>query len=244
MENKICTKCKIEKPLSEFNNHKCHSDGKASECKECKKLSDKKYRESNLEKVRAYDKFRNERDKEKRKISKKEYYEKNKEYLLNKNKENKIKNKEYYDSKKHEYNEKYKPKKKIKDKEYREKNIEKIREYKRLYFKEKYNTDIEFNILFKLRRRVWVALKNADTKKNEPIKKLLGCSVLFLKEYLQQQFKPGMSWENYGEWEIDHIIPCAAFDLKDEMHQKECFHYSNLQPLWKNENRAKGAKIA
>lgn len=53
-----------------------------------------------------------------------------------------------------------------------------------------------------------------------------------------------MSWSNYGDWHIDHIIPCAAFDLNDELEQKACFHYTNLQPMWAKENIQKSDKYS
>ena len=54
-----------------------------------------------------------------------------------------------------------------------------------------------------------------------------------------------MSWNNHGKfgWHMDHIKPCASFDLTDPKQQEECFHYSNYQPLWWNENLSKGAKV-
>ena len=51
-----------------------------------------------------------------------------------------------------------------------------------------------------------------------------------------------MTWENHGEWHIDHIKPCASFNLLNEDEQKKCFHYTNLQPLWASENLSKGCK--
>jgi len=73
----------------------------------------------------------------------------------------------------------------------------------------------------------------------------LGCSVEELKSWLESQFKPGMSWDNYGfrVWHIDHIRPCASFDLSDIEQQKQCFHYTNLQPLWARENIQKKDKL-
>lgn len=51
-----------------------------------------------------------------------------------------------------------------------------------------------------------------------------------------------MNWENYGQWHIDHRLPCASFDLTQPDQQKACFHFSNQQPLWKRDNLAKGVK--
>jgi len=69
---------------------------------------------------------------------------------------------------------------------------------------------------------------------------LVGCSVEFLIKYLESKFTDGMSWENRGKergkWHIDHIRPCNTFDLTDENEQKRCFHYTNLRPLWAEDN--------
>jgi hypothetical protein len=69
---------------------------------------------------------------------------------------------------------------------------------------------------------------------------LIGCSIEHLRRHLAFQFQPGMSWSNYGKWHIDHIRPCAKFDLSKESEQKKCFHYTNLQPLWAKDNLIKG----
>ena len=72
--------------------------------------------------------------------------------------------------------------------------------------------------------------------------KLVGCNSKELKEHLESQFIEGMNWNNYGEWHVDHIKPCAAFDLSDPIQQKECFNYTNLQPLWAKDNIRKSDK--
>jgi hypothetical protein len=72
---------------------------------------------------------------------------------------------------------------------------------------------------------------------------LIGCSMDELKIHLSSMFKEGMSWDNYGKWHIDHIKPCASFNLSDPAQQKECFHYSNLQPLWAIENIKKSDQL-
>lgn len=75
-----------------------------------------------------------------------------------------------------------------------------------------------------------------------PFLELLGCSPEELGRYLEGKFKFGMKWENAFMWHIDHIRPCASYDLFRIEQQKACFHYSNLQPLWKRENLHKSAK--
>ena len=102
--------------------------------------------------------------------------------------------------------------------------------------------DPEFKILKTLRSRLYHALKNQKADKKYRTKKLTGCELPFLKGYLEAKFTEGMSWENHGEWHLDHIKPCRSFDLKDDEEQKKCFHYTNLQPLWAQDNLSKGGK--
>jgi hypothetical protein len=71
----------------------------------------------------------------------------------------------------------------------------------------------------------------------------IGCALAELSAHLEKQFKNGMTWQNYGQWHIDHIIPCAKFDLTDSEQQRKCFHFSNLQPLWAIENIVKSNKL-
>lgn len=108
-------------------------------------------------------------------------------------------------------------------------------------YREKNKHNPEYRILKSLRDRLYIAV--AREYKTSSCTELLGCSIADLKMRLSTMFKPGMSWDNYGEWHIDHITPCASFDLTDPAQQRECFHFSNLQPLWAEDNRSKGAKI-
>lgn len=120
-----------------------------------------------------------------------------------------------------------KQKQKDNTKKYYYLNKEKIFKYK----KEKYNNDISYKITQILRSRFYFSLK---INKTQSAISLLGCSIEQLKQHLEQQFLPEMNWENHGKiWEIDHIKPCSSFDLTQEKQQQECFHYSNLQPLFK-----------
>jgi hypothetical protein len=72
---------------------------------------------------------------------------------------------------------------------------------------------------------------------------LVGCSVNDLKTHLESKFIESMTWENYGEWHIDHMRPCASFNLEDPEEQKKCFHWTNLQPLWAKDNMSKGDRL-
>lgn len=103
----------------------------------------------------------------------------------------------------------------------------------------RYREDPVFRLVKNLRRRVGLALVSQSTTKDETTLKLVGCTLEHLVRHLESRFKDGQCWENYGEWHVDHIRPCASFDLSDPMQRKECFHWSNLQPLWGDENLTK-----
>ena len=68
---------------------------------------------------------------------------------------------------------------------------------------------------------------------------LVGCTLAELCTHLETQFVDGMSWDNRKDWHIDHIRPCGSFDLTDPEQQAQCFHYTNLQPLWARDNLEK-----
>jgi biotin operon repressor len=95
-----------------------------------------------------------------------------------------------------------------------------------------------------LRNRVKAAIKYGATKKYASTMELLGCSVQEVRKHIESLWQPGMSWDNHGlkGWHIDHIKPCASFDLTDPKQQKECFHWTNLQPLWWHENLKKSSR--
>jgi len=173
---KKCTKCGIEKELTEFHKDRRRKGGIRSNCKKCCIEQKKEYRKNNKEKILE---------------KQKEYYENNKE---------------------------------------------KISEYQR----ERRQNDPVFRMIDNYRRRTRKAY--TEGIKSKGTMELLGCTGIELKEYLEKQFQPGMTHENYGEWHIDHIRPIASFDLSDPKQEQACFHYTNLQPLWAQHNLSKGAK--
>lgn len=131
-------------------------------------------------------------------------------------------------------------------------NKEKVKQSKKEWFNKnpdyqkewsyyKSNTDTLFKLKKNMRSRLGLFLKNKNISKSNKTFHIVGCSPEFLKEYLEKQFVYGMSWDNRNEWHIDHIIPLSLANTEQEMY-KLC-HYTNLQPLWVEDNLKKSDKI-
>jgi len=185
-----------------------------------------------------------------------DYYAIHKLEILNKRKQEYLKSK----NKKLQYQKNYAEKNKDKylayQKEYRQSHKKESSEYFKarrntnrkeitLYHKEwkrkQYQNNIQFRLKSCISSRIRMAIKN-DIKYFKTIN-LIGCTVEQLKQHLESQFKIGMSWNNYGKWHIDHIRSCSSFNLTKESEQKKCFNYTNLQPLWAEENIKKSNKV-
>jgi murein DD-endopeptidase MepM/ murein hydrolase activator NlpD len=112
-------------------------------------------------------------------------------------------------------------------------------------FVERYNTDIQFNLAIKFRRRIYMALRDKYTEKATTTIDLLGCSYEYFKEYIESKFTEGMTWDKIlsGEIHLDHIYPVSKFDLTNIEEQKTAFGYKNMQPLWAADNMKKYNKI-
>lgn len=118
-------------------------------------------------------------------------------------------------------------------------------EYHRDYHAQRYASDVQYRLRHRLRARLHSALKGYAPSFNKPgcAVEDLGCSLEELKVHLELQFRDGMSWSNHGEmWEIDHKKPLVLFDLTDRDQFLEACHYTNLQPLTRDENRSKGGR--
>jgi hypothetical protein len=190
MEKKICSKCKIEKELCEFQSDTSKKSGFKSQCKRCCSVRQKIYKNQNAELVST---------------KRKKYYRENIE------------------------------KERTQQKLYRE--IRKNELLKKQ--KEKYHTNPIYKMKVNVRRRINKFLK----KNTETSFDIIGCSPEQLKIHIENQFKNGMCWENYSKygWHIDHIIPLSVGKTKEEI--KKLCHYTNLQPLWAEENLKKSNKI-
>ena len=203
---------------------KCLEAGDENAIKKAKKRKwYLKNKEKIIKKASKYYLENKEKIKKRQEITNKIYYNNNREKIKEKSRKYYCKNKE---------------KKLLKNKIYRINNKEKVKAHD--IWRSKNNINRKLSLL--LRRRTLLALKDNSKSKNTMY--LLGVeNIEFLWKHLELTFKPGMTRENHGKWHVDHIRPCSSFDLSKPEEQAKCFHYSNIQPLWAEENLRKGAKL-
>jgi hypothetical protein len=237
METKICSKCKEDKDVCEFYVDPNNKKYRAS-CKICFNLNAKKYRDCNKNKIKEYRKNYRFINKETIKEKSKLYREKNEEKIKEKQKSESSK---YYLNNHEivkERSKKFRKNNPTYSFEYREKNPT----YSNDYQQNRKKYDPIFKITHNMRVRMSVFLKSNNISKKNKTFEIIGCSPQFLKEYLEQKFTEGMSWELMGQHiHIDHIIPLSSANTEEEVY-KLC-HYTNLQPLWAFDNLSKGSKI-
>jgi hypothetical protein len=216
---RICSRCGEEKDISEFSPSYKTKDGTQkydSTCKECYRKIDKKRRKEDP----IY--------RERKIASSRKSYQNNREKRLEEKKEYHIKNREVILEKKRIYRQDPKQK-----------------EYRRIWMKNYFNNNKDKYQLYRDKTKyiaIWRQLLrdifiDANKRKQKYIIEQLGYNTIELHNHLESLFKEGMTWDNYGEWEIDHKKPLSAFD-KDAL-PSEVNALSNLQPLWKIENQQK-----
>ena len=236
---KTCSKCGEVKPFSDYGNHRKGKHGLQPACKVCTAKNTAAYRAANRDSIIQ---------------SKRKYNNTNKRALAEKAKEYRRKNREIIKKRSREYAEANKESIAEYKKEYYQKNKQSFTHRRRKWYKEnkeltanrkkeKYKKDPLFKISSILRARLGQAM--VGNLKSATTEKLLGCNYEHARQHLENQFTDGMSWNNHGMhgWHIDHIIPCASFDLTDPKQQRQCFHYTNLQPLWAEDNLRKSDKL-
>jgi hypothetical protein len=181
------------------------------------------HKEELSKKRKKYSALYRQNNKEKTKL----YYQNNKEEL---NKKSRERNKKYYQTHKSEINDKHKEYRKTHKKENTKRTVERKK------------IDVGFKISHNLRSRIFAAIKNGY--KSGSAVKDLGCSIPKLKAYLESKFQKGMTWQNWSKtgWHIDHILPLTSFDLTNRKEFLKACHYTNLQPMWAEENIRKGSK--
>jgi len=255
VEMKLCPQCKQNRNLSDFYKDKSRKDLLSCYCKLCikinrseyikKKRKDPVYIEKerqrlheyyyrNAEKIILKNKEYQTNTKEKVLEYQREYYQENKDKVLTKCKIYRDSHKEEIEAYQQNYADENKEKISKRKKEYRRKNIDKIRARMRKYTREKRASDLQFRLASILRSRINKVTKG-QCKAGSAVRDL-GCSIKEFKNYIEEQFQSGMTWENYGKWHIDHIKPLSIFDLTDRGQFLEACNYKNLQPMWANDN--------
>lgn len=217
---KICSRCRIVKDYEGFYKSRNRKYGLHAWCKSCKQAT------KNLEKCRENQRKRRLADPEKYKETNRKWRLDNREKSRELDRKWRLANPE---------------KRRESERKWVLANLEKRRENHNKWMSRRRREDPAFKILTGLRTRICVALKEGS--KSCRTLELLGCSIEFFRSHLESSFQPGMTWENYGPtWHVDHIRPCASFDLSNPAQQKDCFHWSNCQPLFAKENLQKGDK--
>ena len=221
----------------------------------------KEYAITHKEEIRSYRKLYYQENKERIKAKRKEYYEENKGAISEKRKI--VRKTDEYKSYVREYKERNKDKILAQKRESNKKNadtykewvkanekelIEKRKSYyeknkKRIfhYIYDRKSKDPLYKLKFTLRSRIYTALQQRSWRKNGRTEQLLGADYKTVKKHIESLFKDGMTWDNHGEWHIDHIVPLASAKTEDEVIK--LFHYTNLQPLWAEENLRKSDEV-
>ena len=244
---KVCSKCGEEKESECFNKNNAVKSGLYSHCKSCRKEYIRKYYLSIKEKAKKYNKEYQGKNKEKIKIKSKNYRQKNKERInqkrresyskLSKEEKKKLfKTNNEWQRKNRDYLNKY-------AREYRQKNKQKVQAIVCKSTKKRLKKDVTFRLSHSIRCSISSSIRRMGYTKKSRTYKILGCTFEELKQHLKSQFQEGMTWDNYGRdgWHIDHIYPVSK--ARDEQHLLELNHYTNLQPLWKRDNMAKGNRL-
>jgi transketolase len=242
MNSKECSKCKVVKSFDEFHKDKLRKDGCQSVCKECRKQYQKKYQpqyyEDNRERVIRRSIQYNQDNKERLEEYQKQYYQDNRERVIRRSiqyrQDNKAKINEYYQANKEKINER--------SKQYRQDNKAKINEYHRNRRKNNPAIALRHNVSVQVSMTL---SRSAGNKNGESVMKYLPYTIEQLKEHIEKQLQPWMTWENYGEWHIDHIYPHSKlpYDSMEHPNFLKAWALENLQPLEAKENIRKGNKV-
>lgn len=232
-DKKQCRKCLSILSFDNFGKSKQNKDGLKSYCNKCKSIESKQWREKSYNYIKKY----REDNREKALEYGAKYRRENRGAILKGMNDWARRNREDLLAKKKTYYKKNREDLLAKKKTYYKKNREKIIKREYMYVKR----SVQAKLRRTLRNRMYRALKN-ESGSGIAIE-YLGCSIKQLKHHLESKFLEGMSWDNHGDWHIDHIIPLASFDLTKTAEAKKACHFENLQPLWAEDNLRKSDKL-
>lgn len=244
---KTCTACEQSKPLDQFNKDAKRADGLDHRCRECNRKRQKAYREDPSRKDRLREEARLKAEARRKTDGYKQWLEQSRELRRS-------------------YKEKYRrlagalslgQLQVQRDAVRAERDVQRqaavaaalhdahVREFKSdkaRYLRWKYLNDPTFNVYHRLKR--WMHKHLADQLPSRKWTQHLGYTPAELRCHIERQFEPGMSWENKGQWHIDHIVPVSAFRIEsiDSPEFRACFGLANLRPVWARVNLSKGSK--
>lgn len=232
--SKVCTKCGEDKPLDEY--HKCKKSkfGRVAKCKACAKLNYLENREKKIKQVAEY----RAANKDKVEKVKSDWYKKNKEKVQKYQRGKYLSQREMrIEKQKLAYQRDPEAGKKRASQWYKD-NRDRVRSR----IRRRYREDVEFRMSGRIKESLHRVLRLAKVGKCGRTLEVVGYTPASLMARMEVQFQPGMSWDNYGEWHIDHKIPVSWFLNKGETRPHIINALSNLQPLWAEENMSKGAR--
>lgn len=242
---KVCSKCKDTKPYSSFSVARSKKDGHFSRCKKCVSKYYSEYRKNNKDKITKVQKDYRVRSAAKISAQKAEYRSLNLERVRESRKKSYEKHKQKVREYQRSYYEENRESVLARSARYYFQNSERIqkqrserKELRNEYLRERRKAYPLEAIKNRVRARVSGAIRSGGYKKNSKTCEIIGCERDKLKSHIESQFEDGMSWENIGDWHIDHIVPIAS--AKNENDLIGLFHFTNMQPLWAEENIKKG----
>lgn len=239
---KKCKKCLIEQDDSNFSKNKNNKDGLVNYCKKCEKIRTSNYRIKNREKINLKNKIYRNNNPEKYKEQQKKYLEKN-PHMTSKERMRKYRENQEWIEKFKESRRKYYlnnvDEEREKRKEYYYKNRQTERKKNDQWRKNKLKTDGFFRMKRRLRERIRDYMKGNHIGKKT--KEIVGLDYEEFKTYISNKFTENMAWDNYGDWHLDHIIPLCEAKTEEELFKLN--HYTNLQPLWAEDNLKKNRKL-
>lgn len=196
-------------------------------------------KESNVNRRELDNKFKRDYYKsEKGKAARKKYSEENSDKIRQTKRNNYQRNIERERQRRRDDYSKHKEKRKQYNAEYRKKNRSKLNKY----YRERRINDTEFKINTYMRNMIG-RIVNRGYDKTKPTCEILGYDTKDLMCHIESQFIDDMSWSNYGDWHIDHIIPVVKWLEVGVDDPKVINALDNLQPLWAKDNLSKGSKI-
>ena len=238
---KKCNKCLIDQDDSNFSKNKNNKDGLVNYCKKCEKIRSSDYRIKNRDKINLKNKIYRNNNPEKYKDHQKKYLEKN-PHMTSKERMRKYRENEEWREKFKESRRKYYLNNIDKEREKRKNYYHKNKETERKKNNEWKKNNLKIDPLERMKKNIRDRIREYLTGDNKSKRTfdIIGLDKQKFKSYIENNFTEGMSWENYGKWHLDHIKPLCLSENEEDLIKLN--HYTNLQPLWSEDNIKKNRK--